>query len=149
MMHQIFKNFFISFLLLFILGLIVLFLFTEIKLALIISLFYSFILSLSVLGFTQRTLKSVTLEVNMNNKSSDKGMKWYEDRIRKQILDNGFQFFDKEDMAEVFKPRTLYKVYEPTIYLEVETYCITVKASRLMVRMIADYIEIPMKENES
>ena len=142
-MHQIFKNFATSLLILtplFILGLS---LFIEFKLAFILGVLIGFILSLSVMGFTRRELKSQHFEVTMQNKAIDRGMKWYEDRIREQIFDHGFNFSHKEkDGVEVFAPRTLYQVYEPKIRLKVETYSIEVEASRLMIRIISDYLEI-------
>lgn len=121
----------------------ILVIFVDLKLALIISTLVGFIFGLFSLGFTQRTLSSQTLEITTGNKHPERPMRWYEDRVREQI--NDLRFIDDGKNAqgqEVFKPRALYKVFEPNIYLEVETYSITVTASRLMIRLIASYVEI-------
>ena len=148
--HQIFKNFLISFAGLFVLFFASLSIIFELKLAAILGGIVSFILSLSVMGYTRRALKSQRFEVNMQNKMKERGMRWYEERIREQIFDHGFTFSHKEDNGEeVFSPRTLYQVYEPDIKLRVDTYSIEFEASRLMVRIISDYLEIPIEKGES
>lgn len=102
-----------------------------------------FIAGCLYLGFKVRPLASKTLEVSSGNKHPQRPMKWYEDRIREQIRDLRFKSAGIKDGVETFTPTTLYKVYEPNIYLEVTPYTITVSASRLMIRLIATYIEIP------
>tara|TARA_Y100000031_G_C7906152_1_gene241738 strand:- start:6 stop:437 length:432 start_codon:yes stop_codon:yes gene_type:complete len=121
--------------------------FTDFKLALIISTLLGFIFGLFSLGFTQRTLSSQTLEITTGNKHPERPMSWYEDRVREQINDMRF-FADgtNEQGQEIFRPRALYRVFEPDIFLDVETYAITVTASRLMIRLISTYVEIePVK----
>ena len=76
-------------------------------------------------------------------------MGWYEERVREQINDMRFFADGKNDQGqEIFRPRALYRVFEPEIYLDVETYSITVTASRLMIRLISAYVEIePLPHN--
>lgn len=125
------------------LSLMVLVIFFDFKLSFIISSLLGFIFGLFSLGFTQRTLKSETLEINASNKHPQKPLKWYEERVREQIKDMRFRYAGKDEQGkELFKPRTLYRVFEPDIELEVSPYDITITASRLMIRLIVSYTEI-------
>ncbi len=129
-----------------ILSVSVLAIFLEFKLALIISALVSFIFGLFALGFTQRTLSSQTLEINASNKHPDRPMYWYDERVREQISDMRFYAEPKTvDGREIFKPRGLYRVFEPDIVLERDPYSITVTASRLMIRLISTYVEVEPK----
>lgn len=121
--------------------------FLEFKLALIISTFVAFIFGLFSLGFTQRTLSSQTFEITTGNKHPKRPMRWYEERVREQIADMRFIECGKdENGVEHFKPRALYRVFEPDIELCVETYSISLTASRLMIRLVSKYVEIEPTE---
>lgn len=111
-------------------------------LSLIIACLLGTIFGLFSLGFMQRTLPSQTLEINSGNKDPEKPMRWYEERVREQINDMRFIFKEVHEGTEVFKPRALYRVFEPNIYLETSPFEITVRASRLMIRLISTYVEI-------
>ncbi len=115
----------------------------EPKLGLIIGLLVGLISGLFSLGFMQRVLAQVAFEINMQNKAFDRGMSWYEERVREQINHMGFAYDRTEGKEEIFKPRALHKLFQPEVRLEVDTYYIHVVASRLMVRLIATYVEIP------
>lgn len=126
-----------------ILAVMVLVMFFEFKLAFIISSLVGLIFGLFALGFTQRILGSQQIEINAGNKHPERPLKWYEERIRAQINDMRFLYAGKDSSGiERYQPRALYKVFEPEIFLEVTPYLISVKASRLMMRIICDYVEM-------
>lgn len=122
--------------------------FMDFKLAFIISGVFGFVFSLFALGFTQRVLRTVYFEINSKNKDSQKGLNWYEERIRTQVFDMGFQLLSKEGGVEKYNPRALYRVYEPAMTIEVTPFYIGINASRLMIRLISSYIEIEWNETE-
>jgi hypothetical protein len=127
-------------------GTAVLSIFMDFKLAFIISGIFGLIFSLFAFGFTQRVLRTVYFEINSKNKDSQKALKWYEERVRTQVFEMGFKLTSKEGQLETYLPRALYRVYEPSMTIEVNPYFIGIKASRLMVRLISTYVEIELSE---
>jgi hypothetical protein len=130
-------------------GTAILVIFMEFKLAFIISGIFGLIFSLFSLGFTQRVLRTVYFEINSKNKNPQKPLNWYEERVRTQIADMGFELLSKEGEVEKYCPRALYRVYEPAMVLEVNPYFIGIKASRLMIRLISTYVEIDWREKQA
>ena len=95
------------------------------------------------LGFMIRELKSQVLTITAENKNPELPMSWYDDTIMEQIALMGFTQKEKSSEGiEIFEPRALMKVYEPNLYLEKTPYMIEVKASRLMIHLISENVEI-------
>jgi hypothetical protein len=116
--------------------------FYELKLAALIAGIVAFISGLFSVGFMKRVLVRAKLEVNVTNKDPQKGLEWYAESIRDQISALNFYEAKSELNITYFRPRGLFKIFEPEIELEITTYCIQITASRLMVRLIKVDIEI-------
>lgn len=114
----------------------------DIKLAAIVATIVGFIIGLMSSGFMVRKLKVEEVEINTNNKDPDKGLDWYEERIREQLKDMRFVPKIKKGDTEIFKPRGLYRIFESDIELERQVYWIRLRASRLFLRIIEDLIEV-------
>jgi hypothetical protein len=89
-----------------------------------------------------RKLKVEEMEINTSNKDPQKGLDWYEDKIRERLKDLRFEFKEEKDGVEIFKPRGLYKVYESDVEIERTPYHIRLKGSRLFLRWVQDLTEI-------
>ena len=119
-----------------------------------LSIFYSFreakvmacvsgiIYGVFCLGFMSRFLKTSVFEVNSENRDPQKSMQWYADTIRSQIIEMRFKRIGKSNELEVFHPTGLYKIVERRIELRADPYSVNVKASKFMVRVLSDLVEI-------
>lgn len=108
------------------------------------------IYGLFCVGFMTRLMKTAQLEVNSSNRDPQKGLSWYADEIRQQIRDLRFKRVgsgSKVDPAlEVYHPTGLYRVWERRIELRVDAYEVKVRASRFVIRVMSDLVEIePVK----
>lgn len=119
------------------------------KLVVISSLIFGFIYGLFCMGFMQRKLKVVSFEINPENKDSNKGLAWYEEKIKEQIQDMRFRYSKTENGIEIYKPTGLYKVLESPVELEVTPYLINVKCTRMMRRVILDLVELHVQDCSS
>ena len=116
--------------------------FISYKLGLLIGSISGCVFGLFCIGFMLRPLEQIEFEIHSGNKKPDFPMSWYEERVRAQIRDMGFTLEKKLGDREFYLPRALQKVYEVNLELEVSPYIIHIKASRLMIRLIATYVEI-------
>ncbi|MBC75388.1 MAG: hypothetical protein CME64_05165 [Halobacteriovoraceae bacterium] len=94
------------------------------------------------LGFMSRFLKTSTLVVNSENRDPQKSMQWYADTIRSQILEMRFKRVGHSSDLEVYHPTGLYKILERRIELRPDAYSVEVKASKFMIRVLSDLVEI-------
>lgn len=104
------------------------------------------IFALFSFGFMIRILKRSSFEINSSNKASDKGLKWYQERIQEQARDMRFLCIEKTSEREVYSPQTLYRVYESDIVVEISPYDIRISCSRMMLRIILDYLDLKSEE---
>ena len=116
--------------------------FVPIKLAIIISLFFSVIGCLFAIGFVQREMKQDTLIITSGKKKKEVPMSWYENQIREQLRFMRFEFHEKRNETEYYLPTGLYNVFETQVQLEVSPYIVKVIGSRLFIRIISDIAEI-------
>ena len=141
-MKQALKYFMVGFILCFLTFFVPVSIFMSYKLGLLIGSISGCIFGLFCIGFMLRPLEQIEFEIHSGNKKPDFPMSWYEERVRVQIRDMGFTLEKKVGGREYYLPRALQRVYELNLELEVSPYMIHVKASRLMIRLIATYVEI-------
>lgn len=105
-----------------------------------------FIYALFSAGFMTRMMKTAVLEVTPANKDPQKGIQWYEDEIKQQIRDMRFKKVGKQSGFEVYHPQGFRKLWEGRIELTSDAYHVRVVASRMMIRILSDIVEIkPLK----
>jgi hypothetical protein len=114
------------------------------------SLFLSFVLgslyALFAFGFSIRTLKRVSFIINTQNKKADVGLIWYQEKIIEQAKDMRFILKEHSHDKIVFKPQSLYQVFESEIVLEISAYDLKLTCSRMMMRIILDYLELELRD---
>ena len=101
-----------------------------------------FVYALFCVGFMARLMKTQILEVNTSNRDPEKGMDWYANEIRHQVKQMRFKQIGKGREIEVFHPTGLYRVWERKVELSAGPYEVRVKASRFMIRVLSDLVEI-------
>lgn len=110
--------------------------------ALVMAAVVGLIYSLFCLGFMARLMKTDILRVTPANKDPQKGMAWYAEEIRQQIYDLRFKKVGESTSFEVYHPTGLRRVYEGRVELSVGVYEVRVKASRMVIRILSDLVEI-------
>ena len=129
--------------LLFILSNAVMFLFLKaFLLSLIVTSLVFGIIILICIGFSIRTKDHHYFEVNMQNKDPEKGMKWYEDHIKSHLKIMRYTIVSQNGSKVIYKPAFGYDMYEPFVEVDYDLYCISIKGSPLIKRILADLLEI-------
>ena len=141
---RVLRYFIIGFILASIVSFIFLLVFIKIQLSFIIATILGFIYGLFCVGFMVRTLKVVEFDITTQNKAKDKGFPWYKEQIEDQMLHMPFERIQLEEKV-IFKPKRLYKVYESPIEVTYEPYFIHIKASRVMMRILLDILELKLE----
>lgn len=111
------------------------------KLALIMSLIFGFIYGLFSMGFMVRTLKVIEFEINMQNKDPQKGFHWYKEELTMQMKHMHFKHEDRGSI-QTYLPCRLYKIYESPVVFTYDAYSIHIRASRMMMRILLDVVEM-------
>lgn len=119
--------------------------FLPLKLSFIISGILGFIYGLFCIGFMVRTLRVVEFEITTQNKNPERGFLWYREELEDQLL---HMPYSKEIVGDklIYKPRRLYQIYESPVEITFEPYFINIKASRMMMRILLDVIELNNSE---
>lgn len=100
------------------------------------------------IGFMVRTLKTVEFEINMQNKDPLKGFYWYQKELEQQMH---YMLFERKLTVDgmIFYPRRLYRVFESPVEFKFDTYGINIKASRMIMRILLDVVEVNTKNKKS
>ena len=114
--------------------------------ALFLSFILGFLYALFAFGFSIRTLKRVSFIINAKNKKPDVGLIWYQEKIVEQAKDMRFLLKEHHHDKIVFKPQSLYQVFESEIVLEITAYELKLTCSRMMLRIILDYLELKQQD---
>jgi len=101
--------------------------------------------ALFCLGFMSRLMRTQVFEVNSENRDPQKSMQWYADTIREQIVEMRFKKVGSSTKLEVYHPNGLYKIVERRVELRADTYSVEVRASRFMIRVLSDLVEVKPK----
>ncbi|GEM_PF-6736861 len=89
-----------------------------------------------------RELKRETLEINQQNKDSQKGLPWYEEAILEQLHAERYIESEKLGAKRIFVPQIRGQVMGGHIELEVQTYWITISGPRGFIRILASTLDI-------
>ncbi len=89
-----------------------------------------------------RDLKIETLEINQQNKDSQKGLHWYEEAILEQLAVERYEEIEKKGNIRVFAPNIRAQVMGGNIEVDVQPYWITVTGPRGFVRILASTLDI-------
>lgn len=144
-MSNLIKVFLIGFFCAFTLtSLISIFLYSVSK-SLLLGSIIGFLYGLFSMGFMVRQLKRTKFVIDSSNKRVDKGLLWYEEKIKEQARDLRFKEIFRSDNKVVYRPSTLYRVFESEIIIELSPYDISISCSRMMMRIILDYIDFDSK----
>lgn len=141
-MGRLLKYFFVGFLAGFALFFAAFAFFYGVKQGAVMASVAGFVYALFCVGFMARLMKTQVLEVNTSNRDPEKGMDWYADEIRQQVKQMRFKQVGKGKEIEVFHPTGLYRVWERKVELSAGPYEVKVKASRFMIRVLSDLVEI-------
>lgn len=117
------------------------------KKALILAAIIGPLYGLFALGFMVRQLRRITFVINSSNKATDKGLSWYQERMEEQARDMRFQLVKKTQEQIIYKPQSLYKVFESKIVIDLSPYDIQISCSRMMMRIILDYVDLQYEDN--
>jgi hypothetical protein len=125
---------------------LILIIFNPLVKSLLIAAIVGGISGLFSLGFMVRQLKRLSFEINSSNKAIDKGLSWYQERIHEQAMDMRFKCVLKTSNEIIYKPQSLYRVFESDIIVELSPYDIRISCSRMMLRIILDYLDLKCEE---
>lgn len=147
-MSNLLKVFLLGFFLIFIMTLAIsLFLYPFGK-AIIFAFIFGLLYGLFAIGFTVRELKRANFIIDSSNKKIDKGLIWYLERIEQQAQDMRFRQISRSSTQVIYRPTTLYKIFESDIVIEISPYDISISCSRMMMRIILDYLDLSQKESD-
>lgn len=110
----------------------------------IISIFllFLFIGLLLTIGLYKRKIEYVEYEVNINNIDPQKGLRWYENEIRKQINALLFTIKSQSGNIVIYQAPLLYLVNEDLIEVDYDMYYIKIKSSRTVKKVMENLLEI-------
>ena len=112
--------------------------FLPIKQALLVSVIVGGVFGIFCAGFMERALKREVLILNASTINPQKSLRWYEEQIRMTLLSLHFRYLEARDGIEIYKPQGVIQILEPYVELEVTTYEISLKGSRMFCRIISD-----------
>jgi len=141
---RVLRYFFVGFILASIVSFFFLLFFVKIQLSFIIASILGCIYGLFCVGFMVRTLKVVEFDITTQNKAKDRGFPWYKEQIEDQMLHMPFERIQLSEKV-IYKPRRLYKVYESPVEVTYEPYLIHLKASRVMMRVLLDILDLKLE----
>lgn len=107
------------------------------------------IYSIFAFGFMVRKLKRVSFIIDAKNKDKNKGLSWYKEKITEQALDMRFKQTLSSSTHLVFRPWGLYRVFESNIIIELTPYDIKLTCTRMMMRIILDYLELTYEDEQN
>ena len=147
-MSNLIKVFFIGFVFAFILTTLISIFLYPIGKSLLLGTIIGFLYGLFAMGFMVRQLKRTKFVIDSSNKKIDKGLLWYQERIEEQARDLRFKEVLRSSNKIIYRPSTLYRVFESEIIIELSPYDISISCSRMMMRIILDYLDFDSKGKE-
>lgn len=89
-----------------------------------------------------RDLQPETLEINQQNKDSQKGLSWYEEMILEQLHAERYIEIERNGTKRIFSPPIRAQVMGGKIELDVQPYWITVTGPRGFVRILSSTLDL-------
>ena len=98
------------------------------------------------LGFKVRTsIERLSFEINSANKDPQKGLQWYQDQITRQVESMRYNLIEDRPGRKHYVPWGIYSIMEGPVLIKFDAYSIEINASRMMMRILLDLVEISPK----
>jgi hypothetical protein len=137
---RLIKYFLVGFAIGFVLIFLPVFMFYEARLAMLVGTIFGSLYGLFVAGFMIRTLRFEELEIIPAKLGENKSLDWYYNTVIGHLEDMRYSR-QNDEINIIYKPRTLYRVFEPDVIIQKDAYSLKITASRMMIRMLSDLIE--------